>query len=57
MFQAAYVTLTPGKLLTGDELSPEGVAAHWAAITDRTGEIVPQIGRRTGDAIGKLQGG
>ncbi|MEO5866309.1 MAG: SDR family NAD(P)-dependent oxidoreductase [Sphingomonas sp.] len=44
VFQAAYVTLTPGKLLTGDELSPEGVAAHWAAITDRTGEIVPQSG-------------
>jgi NAD(P)-dependent dehydrogenase (short-subunit alcohol dehydrogenase family) len=44
VFQAAYVTLTPGKLLTGDELSPEGVAAHWAAIVDRTGEIVPASG-------------
>jgi NAD(P)-dependent dehydrogenase (short-subunit alcohol dehydrogenase family) len=44
VFQAAYVTLTPGKALHGDELSPEGVAAHWAEITDRGGEIVPQSG-------------
>ncbi|MFA5968296.1 MAG: SDR family NAD(P)-dependent oxidoreductase [Sphingomonas sp.] len=44
VFQAAYVTLTQGKLLTGDDLSAEGVAAHWAEITDRTGEIVPQSG-------------
>ncbi|MBS0480118.1 MAG: SDR family NAD(P)-dependent oxidoreductase [Proteobacteria bacterium] len=44
VFQAAFVTLTAGKLLTGDELSPEGVAAHWAEITDRTGEIVPASG-------------
>ncbi|MFD1035580.1 SDR family NAD(P)-dependent oxidoreductase [Sphingomonas hankookensis] len=44
VFQAAYVTLTPGVRLTGDELSAEGVAAHWAAITDRSGEIVPGSG-------------
>lgn len=44
VFQAAYVTLTPGTLLTGDDLSVEGVAAHWAAITDRAGETVPQTG-------------
>ena len=44
VFQAAYVTLTQGKLLTGDALSPEGVAAHWAEITDRTGELTPQSG-------------
>ena len=44
VFQSAYVTLTPGKLLTGDDLSPEGVAAHWAEITDRAGEITPQSG-------------
>ena len=43
-FQAAYVTLTPGVALKGDDLTPEGVAAHWAAITDRTGEVVPQSG-------------
>lgn len=44
VFQASYVTLTQGKLLTGDALSPEGVAQHWAEITDRTGEIVPDSG-------------
>lgn len=35
VFQAAYVTLTPGVALSGDELSPEGIAKHWAEITDR----------------------
>jgi NAD(P)-dependent dehydrogenase (short-subunit alcohol dehydrogenase family) len=44
VFQAAYVTLTPGVRLAGDALSAEGVAAHWAAITDRNGEIVPGSG-------------
>ncbi|WP_296611064.1 SDR family NAD(P)-dependent oxidoreductase [Sphingomonas sp.] len=58
VFQAAYVTLTQGKLLTGDELSPEGVAAHWAEITDRTGEIVPQSGSEQSITImKKLTGG
>lgn len=58
VFQAAYVTLTQGALLTGDDLSPEGVAAHWAEITDRTGEIVPQSGAEQSMLILKhLQGG
>jgi NAD(P)-dependent dehydrogenase (short-subunit alcohol dehydrogenase family) len=57
-FQASYVTLTRGALLTGDELSPEGVAAHWAAITDRNGEIVPRTGAEQAMTIGALlQGG
>jgi NAD(P)-dependent dehydrogenase (short-subunit alcohol dehydrogenase family) len=53
VFQAAYVTLTAGKLLTGDELSPEGVAAHWAEITDRAGEIVPASGSEQSMSIMK----
>jgi len=58
VFQAAFVTLTQGKLLTGDELSPEGVAAHWAEITDRTGELTPQSGSEQSMSIlKKLQGG
>ena len=58
VFQAAYVTLTQGKLLTGDELSPEGVAAHWAEITDRTGELTPQSGNEQSLSImKKLTGG
>ncbi|RIA46854.1 NAD(P)-dependent dehydrogenase (short-subunit alcohol dehydrogenase family) [Hephaestia caeni] len=44
VFQASYVTLTPGVALHGDDCSAEGVAAHWATIIDRTGEIVPQSG-------------
>lgn len=44
VFQAAYVTLTPGVRLQGDELTPEGIAANWSAITDRMGEIVPKSG-------------
>jgi NAD(P)-dependent dehydrogenase (short-subunit alcohol dehydrogenase family) len=57
VFQAAYVTLTQGALLTGDDLSPEGVAAHWAEITDRTGEITPQSGAEQSMLILKhLQG-
>lgn len=58
VFQAAFVTLTQGKLLTGDELSPEGVAAHWAEITDRTGELTPQSGNEQSISImKKLTGG
>ena len=44
VFQAAYVTLTQGVALKGDELTPEGVAAHWSQIADRTGEATPQSG-------------
>ena len=51
MFQACYITLTPGALLEGDELSPDGIAAHWDRITDRTGEIVPQSGNEQAMAI------
>ena len=42
--QAAYVTLTRGVALPEDQRTPEGVAAHWAAIIDRQDEIVPQSG-------------
>ncbi|WP_448658881.1 SDR family NAD(P)-dependent oxidoreductase [Sphingomonas sp. CJ99] len=51
VFQASYVTLTQGVHLTGDDLSPEGVAAHWAAITDRSGEFVPQSGGQQAQLI------
>ena len=57
VFQSSYVTLTPGALLQGEDLSPEGVAAHWAEITDRTDEIVPKSGTEQAMLIGrKLQG-
>ena len=57
VFQSSYVTLTQGQRLDGDDLTPEGVAAHWSQITDRTGEIVPQSGAEQTMLIAKvLQG-
>jgi NAD(P)-dependent dehydrogenase (short-subunit alcohol dehydrogenase family) len=53
--QAAYVTLTRGVALP--EATPEAVAANFAAITDRTGEIVPQSGAEQAMTImQRLQG-
>ena len=54
VFQAAYVTLTEGVALAGDDLSPEGVAANWAVITDRSRERVPQSGMEQAQAILRL---
>jgi NAD(P)-dependent dehydrogenase (short-subunit alcohol dehydrogenase family) len=53
-FHAAYVTMTKGVLLPEAERTPEGIAAHWAEITDRTGETVPQSGGEQSMAILKL---
>jgi short-subunit dehydrogenase len=54
--QAANVTLTKGAVLS--EPTPEAVAAQWAAITDRSGEIVPQAGAEQAMTImQRLQGG
>lgn len=53
--QAAHVTLTRGVAL--DEPTPEAVAANWAAITDREGEIVPLTGaEQTMTILQRLQG-
>ncbi|WP_313537760.1 SDR family NAD(P)-dependent oxidoreductase [Sphingomonas sp.] len=52
--QAAYVTLTPGAVLA--ERTPEAVAAQWAQIIDRAGEIVPGSGaEQTMAILSKLQ--
>jgi hypothetical protein len=53
VFQTSYVTLTPGIALTGNDLSPEGVAARWADITNRAGEIVPRSGAEQAMLIGR----
>jgi len=37
-FARTYVHETEGVFLSGDDLSPEGVAAHWDAISDPSGE-------------------
>jgi len=57
-YHAANITMTKGVLLSPDDRTPEGVAAHWAAITDRTGETVPQSGAEQSLAIvARLQAG
>ncbi|MBA2918267.1 SDR family NAD(P)-dependent oxidoreductase [Sphingomonas sp. MAH-20] len=57
-FHAAYVTMTKGVLLPEAERTPEGIAAHWDEITDRSVETVPQSGGEQSMAILKLlQGG
>jgi NAD(P)-dependent dehydrogenase (short-subunit alcohol dehydrogenase family) len=54
---SANVTLTHGVMLDQADRTPEGVAAHWAEITDRTGETVPQSGSEQSMAVlAKLQG-
>ena len=57
-YHAANITMTKGVLLGEADRTPEGVAAHWAAITDRTGETVPQSGAEQSLAIvARLQAG
>lgn len=46
-FERAYVTLTQGDFVTGDN-APEQVAARFDAISDRAGEIVPEMGAAQG---------
>jgi NAD(P)-dependent dehydrogenase (short-subunit alcohol dehydrogenase family) len=56
-FHTANVTMTRGKVLNGDDRTPEGVAAHFAEISDRTGETVPQSGsEQSMNAIARMQG-
>ena len=53
--QAAHITLTRGVKL--DEATPEAVAAQYAEIVDRAGEIVPQSGAEQAMTImQRLQG-
>jgi NAD(P)-dependent dehydrogenase (short-subunit alcohol dehydrogenase family) len=46
-FERAYVTLTQGAFIAGYD-APEQVAARFAEISDRTGEIVPDMGAAQG---------
>ncbi|MFJ6025008.1 SDR family NAD(P)-dependent oxidoreductase [Brevundimonas sp. NPDC092305] len=46
-FERAYVTLTQGAFITGDD-APEQVAGRFAEISDRTNEIVPDMGAAQG---------
>jgi hypothetical protein len=47
-FARAHVTLTPGLFLGSGPETPERVAAEFAAISDRSGEIVPLDGSEQG---------
>jgi NAD(P)-dependent dehydrogenase (short-subunit alcohol dehydrogenase family) len=46
-FERAYVTLTQGIRVVGDD-APEQIAARFAEISDRTDEIVPEMGAAQG---------
>ena len=50
-YHAAYVTMTQGALLAEADRTPEGIAANWDRITDRTGESVPASGSEQAAAI------
>ena len=57
VIQAAYITLTRGVALGEDERTPEGVAARFAEIASREGEITPQSGaEQTMTILARLQG-
>lgn len=54
-FERAYVTLTQGIRATGED-APEQVAGRIAEISDRAGEVVPEMGATQGMIeLGKLQ--
>ena len=46
-FERAYITLTQGDFVTGED-APEQVAARFDAISDRASEIVPDMGAAQG---------
>ena len=54
-FERAYVTLTQGIRVVGPD-APEQIAAQFEAISDRTGEVVPESGMAQGVIeLGKAQ--
>ena len=46
-FERAYVTITQGIRVTGED-APEQIEARFAEISDRTGEIIPEMGAAQG---------
>ena len=53
VYQASYVTLTPGVALPPEKRTVEGVAEAFDKIIDRKGETVPQNGAEQSMAIMK----
>jgi NAD(P)-dependent dehydrogenase (short-subunit alcohol dehydrogenase family) len=55
-YHSAWVTMNKGALLAPAERTVEGVAAHWAQISDRASDFVPQSGaEQSGVIIAQLQ--
>ncbi len=50
-YHSAFVTMNPPVVLPADERTVEGFAAHWAQISDRRGDFVPQSGVEQSTAI------
>ncbi len=46
-FERAYVTITQGIHVTGDD-APEQIAGRFDEVSDRTGEIIPEMGAAQG---------
>jgi NAD(P)-dependent dehydrogenase (short-subunit alcohol dehydrogenase family) len=50
-FHCAYVTMNRGVFLPPEERTVEGFAAHWAEISDRKDDFVPQSGSEQSQVI------
>ncbi len=55
-FHTAHITMTQGVALPEDQRTPEAVAENFTAISDRTGEMVPQSGGEQGQQAFKKLG-
>lgn len=57
-YAVARIVESEGVWLPPEEQTPEGIAAHWAAISDTAGEKAPQVGgEQTVKMIGKAMAG
>lgn len=55
-YHSAWVTMNKAVILPAAERNVEGFAAHWAQISDRAGDFVPQSGaEQSGSIIAQLQ--
>ena len=55
-YHSAWVTMNDPVILPEGERTPEAVAAHWEAISDRKSEFVPQSGmEQTGHVLAQIQ--
>ena len=50
-FHSSWVTMNEPVILPPEERTPEGFAAHWKRIADRTGDVVPQSGMEQAERV------